>query len=229
MNRTIAVLRVHMLDHGEAAWPWLVLASSLVLNAALWIVLGGHSGYAKTTGGIASLYVTAGIVAAIVVYQKLPLVAGMGVTRRTFLRGSLAYGLAFAVASSIVLMMLNRIEAATGGFGLGGSFFRVAWWTEVPTISLFIVYLVPMMLAITLGAALGGIALRFGKAGMFVTFVAIALVAAGLVLLAGALNAWPSLRSWISGLTPMALMLWLLAASAIVATASSFTLRRVPL
>jgi hypothetical protein len=229
MNRTLAVVKVHLLDPHQAYWPWAIMVASLLVNMALWVALANLPGYSKTTGGLASLYITALVIAAISVYQKLPFVAGLGAARRTFLRGTLIFGLGFAAASGILLLALNRLEAATGGFGLGGSFFRIEWWTQVSAAELIGVYAVPMVLMLVLGAALGGIVLRYGTRGLFITMLGFAVLGAAVVLLVGATHAWPSIRSWISDLTPLSLTAWLVAPTVAAGAATWGTLRRVPL
>ena len=169
MSRAVAVARVHAVDVSQAVWPWAILATSFLVNITLWVALRDVEGFQKTTGGLASLYVTAVFVAAIAVSRQLPFMLGLGVTRVAFMGGSLLYATACAAVTGVVLTLLNLLEGATGGFGQDGKFFRVPWLTDVPTYQLFAVYAVPMLLAIALGVFLSGLYARFGTTGMLVS------------------------------------------------------------
>ena len=138
----MAVARVHSLDVQQTIWPWAILATSFVVNVVLWVALRGLEGFEKTTGGLASLYVTALFVASVAVARQLPFTLGLGVTRRAFMGGSLLYATASSALAGVVLTLLNRVEEVTDGFGQGGRFFRVPWLTDVPTYQLFAVYAV---------------------------------------------------------------------------------------
>jgi hypothetical protein len=228
MNRTLAVLRVQALDHAQVYWPWAVMASSFVINVMLWIGLTNVPGYDKTTGGLSALYITAGVVAATGMYQKLPFFLGLGAARRTVLLGTLAYGVVFSAVTGVVLLLLNRLEAATGGYGVGGSFFRIAWWTEVPTFQLIPVYAAPMLLVLAVGVLLGGVSLRFGRGGLFAFLIAASLLATILALVLTWVHAWGAIGSRLAGLTPITLTAWLVLGTVAAAAVSWLALRRTP-
>jgi hypothetical protein len=121
MNRAVAVARVHSLDHQILIWPWAIMASSFAVNVVLWIALRNVDGFEPTTGGLAALYVTAGAMAVAVVVRQLPFTLGLGVTRRAFMGGTLGYAAGLAVLTALVLLVLNRVEQVSDGFGQGGA------------------------------------------------------------------------------------------------------------
>lgn len=226
MSRAVAVARVHALDLHQAIWPWAILATSFLVNLALWVALRDVDGFQKTTGGLISLYVTAVFVAAIAISRQLPFMLGLGVTRGAFMGGSLLYAAGCAAVTGVLLTLLNLLETATDGFGQGGKFFRVPWLTDVPTYQLLAVYGVPMLLVIAIGASLSGLYSRFGSTGMLVSsLVAMVVVTAG-VLLVTAAEAWGAIGGWIVALTPMSLTEWLFVVAVAALAATYAVLRR---
>lgn len=227
MTRTVAVARVHAVDVSQALWPWAIMSISFVVNAVLWVALRDVDGFQKTTGGLLSLYATAVFVTATAVSRQLPFMLGLGVTRTAFLGGSLLYASGCTAVTGVVLTLLNVAERATGGFGQDGRFFRVPWLTEVPTYQLLVVYAVPMLLVLALGAFTAGLHARFGTTGMFVASAAgmVALTAAAAFITAAA--AWGSVGAWVGSLTPLTLTAWLFVASAGTLSATYLVLRRV--
>ncbi len=228
MSRTLAVARVHTLDVQQAIWPWAIMAISFFVNLALWVALSDVDGFQKTTGGLVSLYITALFVAAIALTRQLPFMLGLGVTRAAFLGGGLLYASGCAVATGVALTLLNLVEGATGGFGQGGSFFRVPWLTDVPTYQLFAVYAVPMLLVIAVGAFLSGLYARLGMTGLLVAVVAVMVVAAVVVYLVTVADAWQAVGRWILDLTPMSLTGWLLVVAGAALFGTYAVLRRTP-
>ena len=121
MSRAVAVARVHTLDVQQTIWPWAILATSFVVNVVLWVALRGLDGFEKTTGGLASLYATALFVASVAVARQLPFTLGLGVTRRSFMGGSLLYATASSALAGVVLTLLNRVEEVTDDIEPGGT------------------------------------------------------------------------------------------------------------
>jgi hypothetical protein len=228
MSRTVAVARVHTLDVQQTIWPWAIMALSFFVNLALWVALSDVDGFQKTTGGLLSLYVTALFVAAIALSRQLPFMLGLGVTRAAFMGGGLLYSAGCAAVTGVALTLLNLLEGATGGFGQGGSFFRVPWLTDVPTYQLFAVYAVPMLLVIAVGAFVAGLYARLGMTGVLVAFAAAMVVGAAVVFLVTAADAWQAVGRWILALTPMSLTGWLLVVAGAAMLGTYAVLRRTP-
>lgn len=227
MSRAVAVARVHAVDVSQAVWPWAILASSFVVNIALWVALRNVEGFQKTTGGLLSLYITAVFVAAIAVSRQLPFMLGLGITRAAFLSGSLLYAAMCAAVTGVALTVLNLVERATDGFGLDGKFFRVPWLTDVPTYQLLAVYAVPMLLCIAVGAFLSGLHARFGSTGMLVSSLVAMVVVTAASLVVTAARAWGGIGTWIVELTPMTLTGWLFVATVVTLGATYLVARRV--
>ena len=228
MSRTVAVARVHTLDVQQAIWPWAIMTISFIVNLALWVALGHVDGFQKTTGGLLSLYITALFVAAIALSRQLPFMLGLGVTRAAFLSGGLLFSVGCAGVTGVALTLLNLVEGATGGFGQGGSFFRVPWLTDVPTYQLFAVYAVPMLLVIAVGAFVSGLYARLGMTGVLLAFVAAMVVGAVGVVLVTLADDWQAVGRWILALTPMSLTGWLLVVAGAALLGTYAVLRRAP-
>ena len=111
--------------------PWVGLGSSFVINLIVWALLPEAA--TSGTGGILSQYFLAVAMISVLIARGFPFQLGLGVTRRDFFMGTMLLVALFSVGSAVILTGINLLEGATGGFGMGGRFFRSQGVTAVPS------------------------------------------------------------------------------------------------
>lgn len=203
-HRALTVARVQAMDAVNVlVLPWVVLGSALVINLLVWVLVEGAA--EGGTGGISSLYGYSMAMVAVLVSRGFPYLVGMGVTRRSFLGGTALMLLAYAAVSSLALTALHGLEALTDGFGLGGRFFRVAWFTEVPAWQLPVVYALPMVFAAGLTLPFAAAYLRWRATGIVTLLAATALLVVVGLWAVGRVDGWAGLFAWFDSLGPLVL------------------------
>ena len=115
-----------------------------------------------------SLYITVGIVFLQSVTQLFPLAMGLSLTRRTFYLGTLLTAGLQSLVFGVVLTVFTLVENATGGWGVGLSFWAPGRLdVDNPALQV-VVFAVPMLLASVVGTGLGVVVKRWGQTGMWV-------------------------------------------------------------
>jgi len=227
MSRTLAVARIHAMDHANVfVLPWVILVSSFVINVIVWLLLPEAA--ASGSGGILSLYGFAVAMISVLVSRGFPFQVGFGVTRRDFLKGTVLLMALYSLGSALILTVLNLLEGATGGFGLGGRFFRAPWFTDVPAGQLVLIYALPMLFVLAFGMLCSAIWSRYRTTGMVVLTIASALAVVLMIALVTWRESWPSVGSWFATLQPLTTVLVLGALGVVAIGASWLTLRRAP-
>lgn len=228
MNRVLVAARLHTV-HALVALgiPWVVVASSFAINLAVWAALPADARDHGGTGGIISLYVTVGIVYVQAVTQLFPMALGLSLSRRTFYLGTLLAAAGQSLAYGVVLALLTVVEDATGGWGLGLSFWAPgAVDVGNPGVQV-LVFAVPLFLAASLGVALGVVLKRWGQIGMWTLGVVLLVASGAAVALLTWHGGWPAVGSFFRD-TPILTLLLLGPAvvAAVVAGAGFLGLRR---
>ncbi|QTE29801.1 hypothetical protein [Pengzhenrongella sicca] len=227
MNRTLAVARIHLMDHATVfVLPWAVLASALVINLIVWALLPEAA--ANGTGGLASLYCFSWAMISVLISRGFPFQLGLGVTRRDFLRGTFLFLGAFAVSSAVILLGLNLLERATGGFGLGGRFFRVPWLTDVPDWQLLAIYALPMVFFVGLGLAFAAVWSRYRATGVVALLIGLGFALVVPIAVIAWSDSWPSVGTWFADLVPLTAVALLAGIGALGGAGAWLALRRAP-
>src|SRR3954469_4550560 len=129
MNRVLTAARLQLVRPAVILGiPWAIVASSFVINWAIWSLADlQHQPGADFTGGVSALYITVAIVFLQAVTQMLPFAMGVSLSRRTYWLGVALVGVASALGYGIALAVLSEIERATDGWGVG-----LAFWAPGP-------------------------------------------------------------------------------------------------
>jgi hypothetical protein len=180
--------------------PWLVLAASFAVN---WQIFARHAVTAARsgdTGGLTAFYIFFLVIGINSIGRSLPFGLALGVSRRSYYTGTALLGVALALAGGLGLTALQAIERATGGWGVGMRFFRVAYILNGPWYLTWLTSFVVLVLLFTYGMWYGIVFWRWGVYGVigFIGLQAAALIVA-LLSVAWA-NAWPDLGRYF-GLT----------------------------
>lgn len=185
MNRVLGAARLHLV-HPLAALgvPWAVVASSFAINLLVWgFTDAGQQPGGGITGGLGALYATALVVFVQSVTQLLPFAMGVGLSRRAFYLGSALFAAGLSLAYGIILTVLERLEAATGGWGVGLHFWAPGRFDVGNPFLQVLVFAGPMLFSAAVGIAIGVLFKRWGPTGLYSLAVA-SVLAIGLLLFA---------------------------------------------
>jgi len=230
MNRVLATARMH-LAHPLVILgiPWMVVGISFAINLPIWALsdIGEQPGNENTTGGLASLYVTVLVVFIQAVTQMFPFAMGVSLSRRVFYAGTALVAAVQALGHGFALTVLDAVEHATGGWGVGLHFWAPGWLDVGNPALQVLVYALPMLGCAFLGIAIGVAYKRWGATGVWtLTLGTLVLLGGGAVVITG-LNGWLEVGRWLTDQSVYAYTLLLPAvAAAILAGLSWAGLRR---
>jgi hypothetical protein len=231
MNRVLAAARLHLVHPLVVLGvPWMVGAVSFAINWAVWRIvdirsLEGDDGF---TGGVSALYITVLIVFVQAVTQLMPFAMGISLSRRSYFLGTCLVGVGMALGFGVALALLDAVESATGGWGVGLQF-----WTPPPLdvdgfTSQVVVSGAPMLALIAAGVGMGVVAKRWGPNGVWGLIVGGMAVLGGAAVLITWMRAWLDLGRWLADQSLMTLAVGLpLALAALLGALAFAGIRRV--
>lgn len=230
MNRVLQASRLQLVRPAVILGiPWAIVASSFVINWAVWKLADlEHQPGTNITGGVSALYITVAIVFLQAVTQLLPFAMGVSLSRRTYWLGIALVGVASALCYGIAIAVLSAIERATDDWGVGLQF-----WAPGPmrVDNFFLQVLVsgaPMLAFIFAGIAIGVVYKRWGQNGIWALSIGLLLFFGALSVLATGLHAWGDIGRWLTDQSLATLAIGLPLALAVVVAALSFQgIRRV--
>ncbi|MGY1751198.1 hypothetical protein [Modestobacter sp. SYSU DS0511] len=200
MNRVLATARMH-LAHPLVILgvPWMVVTISFLINLGIWGLgdVAAREPGGGTTGGLASLYITVLIVFIQAVTQMFPFAMGVSLSRRTFYLGTALVAAVQSLGYGIALTVLQAIESATGGWGVGLRFWAPGPLDVGNAALQALVYGLPMLACAFLGMAIGVVYKRWGTAGMWALGIGALLLFGGLTILITGLDAWATVGRWL--------------------------------
>lgn len=227
MSRIPAVVRMYLTDSLTLfGLPVAILGASFLVNLAIFSVEPVH---ARSTGGVAAIFVVMLAAAAMSTARALPFAMSMGASRRSFAVGTGATGAIMALVFGVILLVLNRLESAANGWGLQGHFFTFAWTERYGFVGVWLLATVVLLAMFLVGALGSTIWLRWRQNGMLVSGVLTVLVFGGFGILAAWRQWWPAIGRWVQDLTPLTAAGWIALLCVAVAGGSFLTLRRVAL
>ena len=187
--------------------PWMVGALSFAINWAVWRIvdirsLEGEDGF---TGGVLALYITVLIVFVQAVTQLMPFAMGISLSRRSYFLGTCLVGVGMALGFGAVLAVLDAVESASGGWGVGLQF-----WTPPPVdvdgfLPQVAVSGAPMLALIAAGVGMGVVTKRWGPNGVWGLIIGSIVVLGGAAVLVTWMRAWTDLGRWLTDQSVMTL------------------------
>jgi hypothetical protein len=135
----------------------------------------------EATGYLLSYFIFFGVQGWQTVGRSLPFGLALGASRRSFYSGTALLGMVLALASGLVLTVLQAIERATGGWGLSLHFFRVTYLLNGPWYATWLTSAVGLFAVWVYGMWHGAVNSRWGGLGTL-AFIAVQV----LVVVAGA-------------------------------------------
>jgi hypothetical protein len=228
MTTLLKVARFHLVDRfSYTVMPWAVLAIAFVISLAIADAERGGGSAQIATGAVTAIYVFFFAVGILNIGQSLPFAFALGVSRRSYYAGTAMLAVSLAAVYGLALALLQVIEQASGGWGIGLHFFRVAYILPGPWYLTWLTSVVLLTLMFVCGMWVGLIYRRWGMLGLL-SFAGVLGTASvvGVVAISNA-KAWPSLGQFFTTISTAGLT-GVLAALAIVLLAGGYaTMRHV--
>jgi hypothetical protein len=227
-NTMVKVARFHLVDRlTYTALPWGILALDFVAGLLIAAGAGGGGSTQVPTGALAAIYVFFLVLGALSIMRSLPFAFALGVSRRSYYAGTALLAVSLAAVYGLALAALQVIEQASGGWGAGLHFFRVAYILPGPWYLTWLTSFVGLALMFVYGMWYGLVYRRWNLLGLLAFSAAQVIAALGLVIISTAAHAWPAIGRFFTTLSAAGLT-GLLAALTVMLLAGGYaTMRRV--
>jgi hypothetical protein len=224
----VKVARFHLADRlSYTALPWAVLAFDFIVWLALAASAGGGGSVQVPTGALAAIYLFFLIAGALSIFRSLPFAFALGVSRRSYYSGTALLAVSLAAVYGLALAVLQVIEQATSGWGVGLHFFRVAYILPGPWYLTWLTSFVLLTLMFIYGMWFGLVYRRWNLLGLLAFAAAQVTIGVAGAAAATQAHAWPAIGRFFTTLTAAGLT-GLLAALTVMLLASGYaTMRRV--
>jgi hypothetical protein len=198
MNQVLPVVRLQLVNwRFGLGMPLGILTMVFALNLGLFGSMGDViPPDGRMTGAIMSIYVVVGVGLLQTMTQTFPFALGMSVTRRAFLAGVALLAAAEALGFGALLLVLNLVERASGGWGLGLKFFALDFMTVDSPALQWLVFVVPFLVFAAVGVFTGVVFKRWGQPGVYGVVVAASVALGGLAVLITWRGGWPAVGGW---------------------------------
>ena len=227
MNTWIKVARFQLADQTSfTALPWGVL----LLNFAIWYVIAGSfggGGVRVQSYNVCVIYAVFLVVGMLSTFRSLPFALALGVSRRAYYIGTALLVIGLSAINGLVLALLQVLEGASDGWGVGLYFFRVGYILAGPWYLTWLTSFVGLALVFLYGMLYGLVYRRWTLLGLVVFACAQVAAALAVVFVISHARAWTSVGHFFTGISAAGLT-GLLAALTVVLLAAGFaTARRV--
>lgn len=225
--------------HAANPWPtliipWLVFAAVFGLNLLIWyivtVAVGGKQNLDADAfdynGGVTWVLVFLLVMAVQAMSLTFRFALGVGMTRRDYYIGTLAYLAMLASLYAFGIAALAQVERLTDGWGLGGRFFAPWLLADLPAWQVWYLNAVVGLLLAMLGAVAATVWVRWKALGLYGFFGVVALLGVGVGWLMTVSRSWGSLGVYLSTHEPVLIATWTLPVSAACAGAGYLLLRR---
>src|SRR5262249_52437448 len=183
------------------ALPLGIMAFSFLVN--LVIAAGLPSPQGDYTGGLVTIYVFLLVCGALSMTRSLPFGLMLGISRRTYYLGTALLIVALGVVYGLGLTVLQAVERATGGWGTGLHFFRVAWIMDGPWYQTWLTSFVLLVLFFWYGMWYGLVYRRWNVVGLVAFIAAQVLVVLAVVVAVSTTGNWADVGHFFTPLTAL--------------------------
>jgi len=151
---------------------------------------------------------------------------GVGMTRRDYYLGTVAYLAILASTYAAGIAVLAQVERLTDGWGLGGRFFAPWFLADLPAWQLWYLNAVTGLLLAMLGVAAGAVWVRWRATGLYLFIGGFLLLIVAVLWLMTVTESWGSLGGYLGNHSPMVVATWTLPATALCGVGGYLVLRR---
>jgi hypothetical protein len=228
MTTWIKVARFHLADRlSYTALPWGVLAINFAIYLAIAASAGRGGSVQIPSANVAAIYLFFFIAGVLSIGRSLPFAFALGVGRRSYYAGTALLAVSLAAVYGLALAVLQVIEQATGGWGVGLHFFRVAYILPGPWYLTWLTSFVLLALMFIYGMWFGLVYRRWNLLGLLAFIAALVIVLVPGIVITSHAHAWPAIGHFFTTLSAAGLT-GLLAALTVALLAGGYTtMRRV--
>jgi hypothetical protein len=233
MTTWIKVARYHLADRiSYTALPWGLLAFHFALIVAIFKMAGPAMDVPgkvlhDQAFNLVVIYVVFLVLGLLAVLRSLPFGLALSVSRRSYYAGTAALAAALAAVYGLGLAVLQAIERATLGWGMGLHFFRIPYILDGPWYLTWLTSFVGLGLMFIYGMWWGLIYRRSNLAGLLAFGAAQIIVVSGGVIIASQVHGWPAIGRFLITLSATGLTGLLAALAAVLLAGALTTIRRV--
>jgi hypothetical protein len=228
MNRVLPATRIQLVIWPAlVGWPWGIMASSFLINLAIFAAIGDQQPDGSQTGGLLSIYVVVMISASQSITQFFPFALGLSLTRRTFYAATTLLLVAESLLFGVLLYLCKLIEQATDGWGLSMRFFGLPFMDSDNPVSQILIYMVPFTVLGFIGIFAALVMKRWGINGLYVLGIATLFVVGLFVVLISWQRQWPAVGNWFADQSALSLFAgWPALLALVLAGVGLLTIRR---
>ncbi|MEQ4206489.1 hypothetical protein ABN028_07440 [Actinopolymorpha sp. B17G11] len=227
MSTLTKVARYHLMDRLQyVILPCGVTAFAFLVNLVIFTMVPTPAGGAFT-GGLSTLLALLFFPGARSVTRLLPFGFALGLSRRSYYLGTLAFFGALAAVYALGVTVLQGVEGATGGWGVSMHFFRIPWILDGPWYLTWLTSYVVLTLVFVYGMWFGLIYRRWNQAGVVIFTAAQVAVLVVAALAITWLDGWSGVGGFFATSSALGLTGVLVLATAALAFGGFTTMRRV--
>jgi hypothetical protein len=228
MSAWIKVARFHLVDRLTlTVLPWAILAFDFAVTLVILAMTGQTNHTQSQSGAVVAIYVFFVVVGMLSIFRSLPFALALGVSRRSYYAGTALLAVAMGAVYGLALAVLQVIEQASGGWGVGLHFFRVAYILPGPWYLTWLTSFVLLSLMFVYGMWFGLVYRRWNLVGVLGFGAAQVTIGVAGALAATQAHAWPAIGSFFVTLSAAGLTGLLAALAAVLVAGGYATMRHV--
>ncbi|GIG53454.1 ABC transporter permease [Demequina activiva] len=234
-TRILSVVRMHIANPiATLVVPWVVTLAIFAINLAIWLMVANAAGGVENldegafqyNGGVSWIVFFMTVVAVQAMNLTFRFALGFSVTRHDFYLGSALYFVMLSLLYSTGITLLAGIERATDGWGVSGAFFAPWGLESEPLATVWLLYLMAMLLFFFLGAAVATVWVRWQAYGLYAFFIGLALLVVGGGWIITATESWAQVGEFFASTSLAGLALWTLPATVLSGVVGFLFLRK---
>lgn len=224
-TRIVRVMRLHFANKWiMIGIPWLITGGAFAITFIIAILINVYTtgadrgealqGMTYSWAVVSPLWylVVAAIQAASTTFA---FALGFSITRREFAIGTLLAFVAVAAGNALAWTLLNVIERATDGFGIGVHHFTSMWFAGLDAPTVFLSWFATQLTLFAIGALFATIWVRWRAFGVVVTWAVVGLLVIVFIAILLVTGSAPALFTWLATLSAAGLFGSLLILAAI--------------
>ncbi|NYE94767.1 hypothetical protein FHU41_000988 [Psychromicrobium silvestre] len=226
MNRVVNVVRMQLTNKWTfLGIPAVILCGSFLLSLAIFAMIPNTVAFKFSGAGQAVIWYFLGLgIQALTL--TFPFSQGLSISRRAFYLGSMLLFGTVALVMAVLYWLMGLLEDATGGWGMNGHMFHLAWVSDGAWYATVLFFFSTMFFLYLVGFWAATLYKRWQVNGMLVAGTALTLILVGLAALLTWQGWWPNLLGWFGEQSNLSIAGLLLALCVVLAAGSYVTLRK---